>query len=217
MMHQIRGRERHPPGPTVADTGWMEPCRLNVMGSSGAGATTLGRAIATAWSVPHDDSDDCYWVPTMPAYTTPRPVPERIGLMRQEFSPPSAWVLSGAMTSWGEPVVSLCDATVFLTVDPQERMRRLEAREDRRRRTEGLDRDASQEFLEWAAGSDDPTFPSRSLRSQQAWLDRLPTPVVRPDSSQPVDELCTQVLTWDPGSSSNQSATMPPDPEGRLP
>ena len=195
----------------------MEPCRLNVMGASGAGATTLGRAIATAWSVPHADSDDYYWVPTMPAYNTPRPVPERIGLMRQVFAPRSAWVLSGAMTSWGEPIVSHCDATVFLTVDPQERMRRLEAREDRRRRTEGLDREASQEFLEWAAGYDDPTFTSRSLRSQQAWLDRLQTPVLRLDSSQSVDELCSQVLAWDPGSSSDQSATTPHVPYGPTP
>ena len=186
------------------------------MGASGAGATTLGRAIATAWSVPHADSDDFYWVPTMPAYTLPRPVPERISLMRQVFAPRAAWVLSGAMTSWGEPIVSLCDATVFLTVDPQVRMGRLEAREERRRRTEGLDRAESQEFLEWAAGYDDPAFPSRSLRSQQAWLDRLPTPVLQLDSSQPVDELCSQVLAWDPGSSSNQSATMPPDPEGTM-
>lgn len=65
-------------------------------------------------------------------------------------------------------------------------------------------------------GYDDPAFPSRSLRSQQAWLDRLPTPVLQLDSSQPVDELCSQVLAWDPGSSSNQSATMPPDPEGTM-
>lgn len=58
----------------------MEPCRLHVLGASGAGATTLGRAIATAWSVPHADSDDYYWMPTDPAFTTPRTVPERVDL-----------------------------------------------------------------------------------------------------------------------------------------
>jgi hypothetical protein len=182
----------------------MEPCRLNVMGASGAGATTLGRAIATAWSVPRADSDDYYWLPTVPAFTTPRTVPERISLMSRIFAPRAAWVLSGAMTSWGEPIVSLCDATIFLTVDPHERMRRLEAREERRRRVEGVDEDASQDFLEWAAGYDDPASTSRSLRSQEAWLERLPTPILRLDSSQPVEELCRRVLSWAPGSPSNR-------------
>ncbi|WP_053917688.1 MULTISPECIES: hypothetical protein [Brachybacterium] len=182
----------------------MEPCRLNVMGASGAGATTLGRAIATVWSVPHADSDDYFWMPTEPAFTTPRAVPERVNLMSQIFAPRTAWVLSGAMTSWGESIVSLCDATIFLTIDPQERMRRLEARERLRRRVEGLEEDASREFLKWAAGYDDPSSPSRSLRSQEAWLERRPTPVLRLDSSQPVEELCRRVLDWDPGRSTSR-------------
>lgn len=179
----------------------MEPCRLNVMGASGSGATTLGRALASAWSVPHADSDDYYWMPTEPAFTTPRAVPERVDLMHALFAPRSAWVLSGAMTSWGESVVSLCDATIFVTLDPQERMRRLEAREERRRRTEGLDAEASKEFLEWAAGYDDPSFEGRRLRSQEAWLEHLRTPVLRLDTSRPVEELCRRVLDWEPGRS----------------
>ncbi|MBP2383635.1 hypothetical protein [Brachybacterium sacelli] len=124
--------------------------------------------------------------------------------MNQIFTSRVAWVLSGAMTSWGESIVSLCDATVFLTVDPQERMRRLEAREELRRDVEGLNEDASQDFLEWAAGYDDPSFKSRSLRSQEAWLGHLPTPILRLDSSQSVEELCRRVLAWDPGISSDR-------------
>lgn len=161
----------------------------------------MGHEIASAWSVPHADSDDYYWIPTEPAFTTPRSVPERVNLMNVMFAPRSAWVLSGAMTSWGESIVSLCDVTIFLTLDPQERMRRLEARESLHRRVEGSDPDVSKDFLEWAAGYDDPTFGSRSLRSQEAWLERLPTPVLRLDTSQPVEELCRRVLDWDPGQS----------------
>lgn len=167
------------------------------MGASGSGATTLGRVIASAWSVPHADSDDYYWVPTKPAFTTPRSIPERLDLMREMFAPRAAWVLSGAMTSWGDSIVSPCDATVFLTLDPQERMRRLEAREESRRRIEGLDADASREFLDWAAGYDDPSFESRSRWSQEAWLGRLSTPVLRLDAAQPVEELCRRALDWD--------------------
>jgi len=176
----------------------MKPCRLNVMGASGAGATTLGRAIASAWSVPHADSDDYYWLPTDPAFTTPRPVPERLDLMRTVFAPRAAWVLSGAMTSWGDAVVSLSDATVFLVLDPAERMRRLEEREQRRRSLEHLREEESTEFLEWAAGYDDPSSTSRSRRSQESWLEELRTPVLRLDTSAPVEELCRNVLAWEP-------------------
>lgn len=168
------------------------------MGASGAGATTLGRAVATAWSVPHADSDDFYWVPTCPAYTTPRPVPERVALMEAMFVPRAAWVLSGAMTSWGHSVIDRCDAVVFLTLDPDERLRRLERREALRRGGGSVDDTSTSEFLAWARGYDDPSFPSRSRRSHEAWLETLRKPVLRLESSLPVDELCRRVLDWQP-------------------
>ncbi|GAA1707205.1 adenylate kinase [Brachybacterium phenoliresistens] len=168
------------------------------MGASGAGATTLGRAVATAWSVPHADSDDFYWVPTSPAYTTPRSVDERVALMEAMFVPRAAWVLSGDITSWGRSVIDRCDAVVFLTLDPDERRRRLERRQDVRREGESIDDASTSAFLAWAIGYDDPAFPRRSRRSHEAWLETLRKPVLRLESAQPVDELCRRVLDWQP-------------------
>ncbi len=34
----------------------LNPCRLFIMGASGSGTTTLGRAIANEWAVPHADA-----------------------------------------------------------------------------------------------------------------------------------------------------------------
>lgn len=56
----------------------MERCRLHILGPSGAGVTTLGRAIANAWSVPHADSDDYFWLPTSPPYMCARQVFETV-------------------------------------------------------------------------------------------------------------------------------------------
>lgn len=42
----------------------LNPCRLFIMGASGSGTTTLGRAIANEWAVPHADADDYFWQPT---------------------------------------------------------------------------------------------------------------------------------------------------------
>ena len=65
------------------------------MGASGSGTTTLARALATRWSVPHADADDYFWVPTAPPFRRKRPPEQRVALMEQVFVPREAWVLSG--------------------------------------------------------------------------------------------------------------------------
>ena len=47
----------------------MKPCRVLVLGATASGTTTLARALADRWSVPHADTDDYFWVPTDPPYT----------------------------------------------------------------------------------------------------------------------------------------------------
>ncbi len=111
----------------------MRRSRLHVMGASGTGTTTLARALADHWAVPHADADDYFWVPTTPPYVAKRPEGERLTLMHSVFVPREAWVLSGSMLGWGESIVAECDAVAFLTLDPDERLRRLEARETSRR------------------------------------------------------------------------------------
>jgi len=71
--------------------------RLHVTGASGCGTTTLARAVADAWAVPHADADDYFWLPTDPPYVRKRPVEERLALMGSVFVPREAWVLSGSM------------------------------------------------------------------------------------------------------------------------
>jgi adenylate kinase family enzyme len=38
---------------------------IHVMGASGSGATSLGRALAGALELPHHDADDYLWLPTV--------------------------------------------------------------------------------------------------------------------------------------------------------
>lgn len=168
------------------------------MGASGAGTTTLARAVADRWAVPHADADDYFWVPSDPPYQQRRPDAERISLMEQVFVPREAWVLSGSMLGWGDEVVARCDAVVFLTLDPDERLRRLEAREQSRRAGRDFDEAAWADFLEWARGYDDPAFAGRSRAAHEEWLSSLECPVLRLDSASPPDVLRDAVLTWDP-------------------
>lgn len=179
----------------------MRRSRLHVTGASGSGTTTLARAIADAWAVPHAEADDYFWLPTDPPYASKRPEAERVALMEQVFVSREAWVLSGSMLGWGETVVARCDAVVFLTLDPAERLRRLEARERVRRERGQADAEALSTFVTWARGYDDPSFDGRSRAGHEQWLAGLTCPILRLDSSRPRDALRDEVLTWVPTSS----------------
>jgi adenylate kinase family enzyme len=178
----------------------MDACRLHVTGASGSGTTTLGRALASRWSVPHADADDYFWVPTSLPYTVKRAVPERLRLMEEIFVGRDAWVLSGSVMSWGEPVVGLVEAVVFLSVDNASRLSRLHDRETQRygaRIDAGGDREADyREFMEWASGYEDPGFDGRNRAQHEAWLEGLTCPVLRLDSGLGVDDLVTAVVEW---------------------
>lgn len=176
----------------------MHRCRLHVLGASGSGTTTLGRAVADAWSVPHADADDYFWVPTDPPFTTQRTPAERLALMDQMFAPRDAWVLSGAMTGWGEQIVETCSAIVFLTLDPDVRMSRLREREFRRREGGAMDDDAWRDFRDWARSYDDPSFTGRSRHQHEAWLAARSQPILRLDAARTVTELRDEVLAWEP-------------------
>ena len=171
----------------------MNPCRVLVMGASGSGTTTLGRALASRWAAPHADADDYFWVPTDPPYVEKRPEADRLRLMHEVFVPRDAWVLSGSIMAWGEPVLAHVDAVVFCTLPREVRLARLRAREVVRygaRIDSGGDRAESfAEFLTWASGYDEPDFEGRSRAGHEEWLAELDCRVVRVDTSRPVDEL----------------------------
>lgn len=60
------------------DGGGTDSCH----GRISAGTTTLGVALARRLGLHHLDTDDLYWMPTDPPYTTPRAVQERLALFR---------------------------------------------------------------------------------------------------------------------------------------
>ena len=179
----------------------MRRSRLYVTGASGCGTTALARAVADAWAVPHADADDYFWLPTDPPYVRKRPVEERLALMGSVFVPREAWVLSGSMLGWGDGVVAQCGAVVFLTLDPAERLRRIEVRERVRRASGTVDEEALSAFLTWARGYDDPSFEGRSRAGHEEWVATLTCPVLRLDSSRPREALRDEVLAWIPTTS----------------
>lgn len=171
---------------------------IHVMGASGSGTTTLGRAIAEKLGVSHFDSDDFFWLPTDPPFTTPRDPEERIALLLPKLLAEQGWVLSGSALKWGQPIEPLYDLIVFLQIDPDLRMERIRHRETSRygeRIKPGGDMMVkSREFMEWAASYDTGGPERRSLAAHEQWLATQTCPVLRLDSARMLHELVEEVL-----------------------
>src|SRR5215831_19118831 len=70
--------------------------RIHILGASGSGTTTLGRALAARLQCAHLDTDDYFWLPTDPPYTQQRERTERAQLLMGDLTAQDAWVVSGS-------------------------------------------------------------------------------------------------------------------------
>jgi adenylate kinase family enzyme len=172
----------------------MISCHIHVTGASGSGVTTLGRALADALALPHHDTDDYFWQPTTPPYRRQREPADRLRLMREMFLPRADWVLSGGLDGWGDAIIAHFNLVVFLFAPQEVRMRRLRAREATHFGADavapgGWRHEETTSFIEWASHYEDGSREGRNLARHEAWLAKLPCPVLRLDGSRPVAEL----------------------------
>jgi adenylate kinase family enzyme len=156
--------------------------RIHILGASGSGTTTLGRALAERLQYPHFDTDDYFWVATDPPYTQQRERTERIQLLMDDLMAQKQWVLSGSLCGWGDVAIPLFELVVFLLIPQDTRMARLRRREQARfgkRILPGGDMyESSQAFLAWAASYDAGGLDIRSRQLHEEWLGTLPCPIV---------------------------------------
>ncbi len=178
----------------------MKTCRVHIMGASGAGVTSLGRALSDALAVPHHDTDDYYWRPTTPPYREQREVADRLRLMGEMFLDRPDWILSGSLDGWGSSIVPLLDLVIFVYVPTAIRLERLRVREAVHFGADavapgGWRHQETQEFIEWASHYDDGSREGRNLARHQAWLEALQCRVIRLDGTQPIPDLVGRVLS----------------------
>lgn len=159
-------------------------CRIHLFGASGSGTTTLGQELAARRKCLHLDSDDYYWEQTDPSYLSARPREERLRLITPILESHDEWVLSGSMCGWGDPLRAMFDVAVLISVDNEERMRRLKLREHQRYgqtiflpEHEGHQR--HQAFLAWAASYETGGLDIRSRVVHEAWAGELSCPLIR--------------------------------------
>ncbi|MBM3217424.1 MAG: hypothetical protein FJZ38_01875 [Candidatus Rokubacteria bacterium] len=173
----------------------MTARHIHLVGASGSGTTTLGRALARHLGIPHFDTDDYFWLPTDPPFGQIRHRAARQALLGADLERPPAWVLSGSLCGWGDAFIPLFDLVVFCAVPTDVRMARLRAREVERYGAAAIAPDGPlrakhEAFLAWAASYENGPAVERSRAMHDVWLATLPCPVVRLEDT---DDVATRL------------------------
>lgn len=162
----------------------MSAHRINIIGASGVGKTTLGRALAARLAVPFFDADDYFHVPTDPPYREQRTPEERRSLLERDLGPLDSWVLAGGAGTWTPAPALRYTLHVFLWLPAELRIARIRERERalyRDRILPGGDMAADhQEFMDWTHGYDASTSEgTNTLAHHEALFQRADCPVLR--------------------------------------
>jgi len=95
-----------------------KPSRIHILGASGSGVSTLGTNLSSTLSIPVFDVDDYFWMPTNPPFTTKRPIPDRIALIKPLLARAQekygGWVLAGSMGTWGGELMEDVEHVIFV-------------------------------------------------------------------------------------------------------
>lgn len=102
---------------------------IHIYGASGSGTSTLGRKISEELGYKFMDTDDYFWLPTNPRYTTKRSKEERLALMKKDISDNDNVVISGSLVDWGDELIPLFTLAIRLVTDTEIRTTRLKERE----------------------------------------------------------------------------------------
>ncbi len=146
---------------------------IHIYGASGSGTSTLGRKISEELGYKFMDTDDYFWLPTNPQYTTKRRKEERIVLMKKDISEADNVVISGSLNDWGDELIPLFTLAIRLVTDTEIRIERLKNRQKQKfgdRIMPGGDMyENHMEFLEWARKYDTGSVNMRSKAQHDEW------------------------------------------------
>ncbi len=155
--------------------------RIQIIGGSGTGKSTLGAFIGQSERIAWIDTDHYLWKDTK--FTEKRDVSERFSMYEADVMFFRDYVVSGSVFAWHPDGFINRDLLVFLSLDESIRMERLIAREAARY----PDFSGSNAFLDWCRTYHTATDPSMigTFAEHQYQMERSVSPVLRLDASLP--------------------------------
>ena len=160
---------------------------IHILGASGSGVTSIGKAISKRFGHFFIDSDICYWQPTDPPFTTARPIDERQRIVAEGISKHKKCVISGSLCGWGDLFIPKFDLVLYVDLASETRIKRLVASEfetfGERIRPGGDMYQQHKDFLEWAARYDTSGLQQRSRKLHMEWLKKISCRIINIDGS----------------------------------
>lgn len=160
---------------------------IHITGASGAGTTTLGKAISTMYGYVHLDTDDFFWEPTDPPYLQKREISKRQALLKDAIDHAHKCVISGSLTEWGDLFIPSFDLILYVCTPTEVRLKRLQERELQEfgdRILPGGDMfEDHQAFLKYAQRYDSGGMDIRSALHHREWLKLATCPVISIDGT----------------------------------
>ncbi len=165
---------------------------IHIYGASGAGTTTLGKAISLKYGYTHMDTDDYFWQPTDPPFIAKRELSERIALMKKDMEENENVVISGSLCGWGDVFLPSFYLAIRIVTPMEIRINRLKAREYRnfgdRIREHGDMYDDHISFIKWAKEYDDGDESMRSKAMHDKWSRLIGCELIILDGAKPVED-----------------------------
>lgn len=171
---------------------------IHIYGASGSGTSTIGKMLSDRLGYRFMDTDDYFWMPTNPKFTTIRDRSERIRLMQQDIDQSENVVISGSLSGWGDVFIPQFTFAIRVVTDSKLRMERLQKRESMRFGTRiepnGDMYDQHLEFMEWANQYDGGSIDMRSKAMHDVWEKLLQCPLIRVDGSNNLDDIYAEII-----------------------
>lgn len=172
--------------------------KLQIIGASGTGKSTLAQYISQKEQIPWIDTDIYLWQDERFAHN--RPLAKRIALYERVRERYTDFVVSGSTYSWLPTGFQDRDCLIFLSLDEELRLERLRTREIARNGTDNMTFDEegllTNDFLEWCQTYWTETDPKQAgtYVEQKEQMERSISPVMSLDSSRSVEELYQEIM-----------------------
>lgn len=171
---------------------------IMIMGSSGAGKTTLGKMVAKELRYAYVDIDEYIWrKDTEILFSAMYPKTEKINRLMEAISNCEHFVMAGSMNSFHEYFDPYFELVVHLHADAQTRVKRVHERElgwFGKRVLEGGDMyEAHQKMLSDIAGYDY-GIGGCTLQQHETWLESLECKVLRLDGTDRLEKNLNSIV-----------------------
>lgn len=165
------------------------PVRIQIIGGSGTGKSTIGKWIGQQEDIPSIDSNHYLWKDQ--TFTEKRSIAERYALYTPDIENHQQYVVSGSVFSWNPDGFASRELLVFLRLDEDTRMERLIEREQERY----PDFNESNAFLDWCRTYLTATDPEMigTYAEHRLQMEQSASPVIQIDAMLSTDAMYKQI------------------------